>query len=378
MIAIQAVVLTLSGTLPDLRILALLGAGLIGGLVLLARGFGGYRAAGRVSGIAASRISSLAAGEVLITGTAESLELTLVSPLQSSPCVYYRSRITDRGSEGGVVFREERAVGFRVRDDSGAIRVFPADAQFDVPDRYDEATGLLGGSPIGFLPRSGSAFGPGPDRDAQIAALLTVHLPPDQSPFDHAPSFGGVGAAAVSGIGLPIASRDRHLTEARIEPGDVVTIVGRAVPFGDLADPATANLLGTGLVAPDDPEIAADIAAARAAGTLEASASEAWGNASIEGFGIGRPARPPELDPLAAPLPAADPALLARVRDAFDIPAGALVLASAVDAPLLVAAGPPRMMVARERDRFIVGLLGAALAIGCAIGLAVLLAGSSA
>src|SRR3954452_11604656 len=262
MMGIQPGVLSLAGTLPDPRFVLLLAAGLVGGLVLLARGFGGYREAGRASGIAASRISALAAGEVLVTGTVEAVELTLVSPLQSRACVYYRSRITDRGSEGGVVFREERAVGFRIRDDSGALRVFPAGARFDVPERYDEATGLLGASPVGFLPRSGSAFGPGTDRDAQVAALLTVHGLSQRSSFD-ALSPTGLGGAGLSGLGLSIGARDRHLTEARIEPGDTVTIVGRAVPFGDLADPATANLLDAGSAAGDDPESAADIAAAR-------------------------------------------------------------------------------------------------------------------
>ncbi|HET9614882.1 MAG TPA: hypothetical protein VFP22_08725, partial [Candidatus Limnocylindrales bacterium] len=159
----------------DGRVVAALAAGVIAGLALLIRGFAGYRTADRIGGIAPSRIASLAVGEVLVTGTAETIELTLVSPLQSAPCLYYRSRVTDRSERGGVVFREERAVGFRVRDETGAIRVFPAGARFDVPDRYDEQTGLLDSSPTGLVPRTGSVFGPGSDRASQIAALLTVH-----------------------------------------------------------------------------------------------------------------------------------------------------------------------------------------------------------
>ena len=42
--------------------------------------------------------------------------------------------------------------------------------------------------------------------------------------------------------------------------------------------------------------LAAELAAAGAAGTL-LTPEEAWGNAAIEGFGIGRPVRAPELDP---------------------------------------------------------------------------------
>ena len=50
-----------------------------------------------------------------------------------------------------------------------------------------------------------------------------------------------------------------------------------------------------------DPEIAADFDAARAAGTLASSPEDAWGNASIPGFGIGEPVRAPHLDPEALP-----------------------------------------------------------------------------
>src|SRR3989442_4462805 len=96
------------------------GVGIVAGLLLLIRGFLGYRAAGRITGTSVSRIASLAVGEVLVSGIAEAVELTLISPLQSVPCVYYRSRITEASDgDGRDVFREERAVGFRVRDAGG-------------------------------------------------------------------------------------------------------------------------------------------------------------------------------------------------------------------------------------------------------------------
>ena len=359
---------------PDVRLLLVLAAGVVGGLVLLARGLGGYRTAGRIGGIAPSPIGSIAAGEVLVVGVAEAIELTLVSPLQSATCIYYRSSVANRGGDGDAdrdVFREERAVGFRVRDDSGAIRVFPAGARFEVPATLDETSTGWGGAPAGLLPRVGSAFGPGASPDAQVAALLTVRTPRADdwartTSFDESPLVSTGLAAAEA----------RTYVEARIEPGDVVTVVGRAVPFGDLADPAAANLLEGSGVAADDPEVAADLAAARAAGQLEASPSEAWGNAAIEGFGIGRPVRTPELDPAATPPPPPDPGLEARAAAAFEIPSDSLVLASTTDAPLLVALGAPDRIVSRERDRFATGLLGAVVAIGSAMALAVLLAGA--
>ena len=124
-----------------------------------------------------------------------------------------------------------------------------------------------------------------------------------------------------------------------------------------------------------DPEVFADLAEARAAGLLEDTPQEAWGNAAIEGFGIGRPVRPPELDPAATPPPPGDPALAARARAAFEIAPEALVLASAADTPLLVSLGSPPAIAAREQGRFVLGLLGAVVAIGSAVALAYLLGG---
>jgi hypothetical protein len=337
--------------------------GIVAGLVLLARGFGGYRAAGRISGTSPSRISGLAVGEVLVAGTVEPMELTLISPLQSAACVYYRSKvIASNDGEGRDQFREERAVGFGLRDASGLVRVFPNGARFDVPERYDESTGSWDGDPIGFAPRTGSVFAPGrDDREAQVAALLTVR-------DARARSLPGSG-----GLSIPGSSASRRYLEARIEPGDVVTVLGRAVPFADLRDPASANFVDETGLGPDDPEIAADIAEARAAGILEATPAEAWGNAAIEGFGIGRPVRAPALDPRALRPPPPDADLATRVAATFEIAPRALVLASADDVPLVISLGAPVAVAARQRWLLVVGLLGAALAIAAAMALALAL-----
>ena len=82
---------------PALVIVAAV-AGISGGLFLLVRGLGAYRAGEAVRGTGTSRIASLAAGEVRLVGTIEPGPVTLVSPLQSVPCVYYHARILeDRG-----------------------------------------------------------------------------------------------------------------------------------------------------------------------------------------------------------------------------------------------------------------------------------------
>ncbi|HEX2755108.1 MAG TPA: hypothetical protein VHM48_06575 [Candidatus Limnocylindrales bacterium] len=350
---------------PGTVFAGLAAVGVVAGLVVLIRGFGGYRAAGRISGTSVSRIASLAVGEVLVSGTAEAIELTLISPLQSIPCVYYRSRITEtRDDNQRDLFKEDRAVGFRVRDASGAVRIFPNGARFDVPDRYDESTSSWSGGPVGLQPRTGPAYAPGPeDREAQIAALLTVKAPLNWSLLDRA--------------GLPLAATgsQAHYREARIELGDTVTVVGRVLPFADLDDPSGANLVDGSGIDSADPEIAADLAEARAAGLLAPTPEEAWGNAAIEGFGIGKPVRTPELDPAADRPPPPDPTLAARAAAAFEIAPDALILATSEEVPMLISLGAPTQVAARAEGQFVLGLLGAALAIGSAMALAVMVQG---
>ncbi|HYO43623.1 MAG TPA: hypothetical protein VES19_10540, partial [Candidatus Limnocylindrales bacterium] len=222
----------------------------------------------------------------------------------------------------------------------------------------------------------GSSYGPGlgaggeaeVDREAAIAALLTVRMPDDQL------------EPAVDRTGSPFGGGGRDYEEARLEVGDVVTVVGTALPFGHLPDPFGADRMDRAtdpLAGLDDPLVAAEVARARAAGTL-LTPDEAWGNAAIPGFGIGRPVREPELDP-EADMPAIAPDEVAHEAAArFDIPLDTLVLAASEGSPLLIAEGAPEAVVAREQGRFMVGLLGAALAVGSAIVAAIVLGGLSA
>jgi hypothetical protein len=347
------------------------GASIVGGLGALVRGFGGYRTANRIGDTSSSRIASIAAGEVRLSGIVEAAEVTLVSPLQSAPCVYYRASIhqseqrTDR-----EVFNEERAVGFRLRDDTGTIRVFPRDGRWEVPDTLHASTGVLGDEPAGLQYRLGPPIVAGPlEREAQIAELLTVH--------DRRSVGGGLGMIASDGYGLSMAPSHRSYAEARIEPGQIVTVVGAALPYADVEDPALANVGGAasspfGL---DDPEVAADLEEARAAG-LTLDPAIAWGNAAIPGFGIGHPTSAPVLDPQATPPPIASPEEATRARQLFDIAPEELVVAAQADLPLLIALGTPGEAANRELRQFLLGLLGAVVAIVGAVVLALLLSGS--
>jgi hypothetical protein len=167
----------------------------------------------------------------------------------------------------------------------------------------------------------------------------------------------------------------RSYKERRLEPGDPVTIVGRALPFSDLADPAVADLGSSSDPLGDDPEVAADVAEARADGTLVDDPAMAWGNAAIPGFGIGRPVVAPSIDPAAHPLPLADAGAAAHAEATFRIAPETLILAASDEVPLLIAYGLPGTIVGRSQDRFVLGLLGAILAIGSAMVFAVSLTG---
>jgi hypothetical protein len=218
------------------------------------------------------------------------------------------------------------------------------------------------------------------DRATLVAELLTVR-PAGRSPLDGraaAPRFGG-GLGAVtgaSGLGGGLGSETRY-REARLSPGDVVTILGKALPFAELEDPDGADeaTLGLDPIA-EDPDLAAQVAAHRAAGTLQDDPDEAWGNAAIPGFGIGRPVRAPEIDPAAASPTLATAEQAERAHRTFSIPPRALILAATADVPLVVADGTPSAAASREETRFLVGLIGACLAIGSAIFLALVVGGS--
>jgi hypothetical protein len=357
----------------DGTLIAVAGAGVVGGLVALGRGFVAYRMSLALADTTPSRIASAAVGELLVTGVAEPAALSLVSPLQSAACLYYRSTIDEDGGDRTTNrMIEERAVGFTVRDASGAIRVFPRDARFDVPTRFSASTGILGDEPPGLRLRTGPAYGALPDRDAQVAALLTVRRSTTDDAFTTL-AGGGSGFAGLAGA----TRRARRFTEARIEPGDVVTVIGRALPFDQLADPEFADsMIGSDpLLA--DPEIAADLAAARANGELEMDPAEAWGNAAIPGFGIGRPVREPELEVGVSRVALADPATADRFERTFAIAADDLVLATSDEVPLVISLGPPSVAAGRQTSAMLVGLLGAIVAIGAAMALALMLGGPS-
>jgi hypothetical protein len=328
----------------------LAGVGIAGGLVLMVRGMNDYRSSLRVADISTSSIASIAAGEVRISGIIEMAETTLVSPFERVPCVYFRTTVDDGRDPlpGGHALTDERLIGFRVRDATGSIRVFPHGARVDAPEKPPS----FGGSPEA---DPSLAVGSQGDPIAGDAAMTD----PEPDAWTLAPGVDG----------------SKRYREFRLEIGDPVTIVGRALPFSDLPDPTAANAGSGSDALLDDPEIAADMAAATATGTLAAEPSSAWGNAAIPGFGIGHPVSTPVIDPAAHSLPIATATEAAKAEQRFVIAPDTLVLASSAEVPLLVAYGSPGQVVRRSQARFFIGLLGAIVAIASATALAVILGG---
>ena len=342
--------------------------GLGAGGWLLVRGLVAWRDIEAVDDIGTSSVSSLAAGEARLAGTIQPLALTLRSPLQSVECLYYRSRVRqDEGrNERRTIFSAERAVGFTLTDGSGTIKVLPRGATWRVPLAWQENSSMLGDDPIGLDIGAGATMASALTPAQQAEALLTVH-PPDPS-ADEA-LLGGGGGLLGGTVGGLMGGR-RYYEEARLAVGDTVTIVGTALPYRDVADPATADRFDPD-VALADPEIAADLAAAQASGHLETDPAKAWGNAAIPGFGIGQPTRAPVLDPQANPetVVANAPAATAAATALFEIPDDALVLASTPGSPLTVYAGTPEAATTTASG----GMLQAGLGVGVMVLAAILL-----
>jgi hypothetical protein len=371
-------------------LLALGIVGVIGGVIAFLHGLGAYRREAIVASIATSSVDGLAAGEVRLSGTVQALGVTLVSALQSAPCVWYHARVVDGNQSENVLLDEQRGVEFLLKDDTGIVRVVPRDLHAEVDPVFDASTDLLGDDPIGLDRRSGpsSMVAPEIDRQAAINALLTVRPAMansmDDTSLHSTLGFGGFGMGFNTKLHTLTRGR-RHYVEQRISPGDRVTIIGTARPYGEV-DPigpeATATLDPTTF---DDPTLAADMEEARATGALADTARQAWGNAAIPGFGIGHPTELPVLDANAAPevpdVAIRSASAMPNPPNPVDSPVNpanplaeptpeTLVIAGADSTPLTVYAGSPEEATAFDRDAFYRGLCGAALAIAAACAVA--------
>ena len=202
-------------------------------------------------------------------------------------------------------------------------------------------------------------------RQAAIDALLTIDRPASLE------ASHGAGAGSLLG-GTLATSGGRRYREARLEVGETVTIIGQALPWADVRQQLEAMGSGGNV----DRAIADDIADAREAGELAASPEEAWGNAAIPGFGIGQPTRPPELDPDAQPPPVAGPTAHEVAMDRYQIPADELVLARAPDGALAIYRGTPQAATQQHDLAFLLGLVGAVMAVCCTLALGAVLTGS--
>jgi hypothetical protein len=347
--------------------------GLVGGIALFARGLLAYRRDRLISSVATSTLDSIAAGEVRVSGVVEPIDGTLVSPLQSVPCVWYRARVETTGDDSRVLLNEEQSREFRIRDETGDIRVVPRGARWEIRPAFDETTSWNGAEPPGLRRRTGASYADlvrDPEdmteleREAAVQALLTVQRPTGTSgDWDKG---GGSFLAAKQEDG-------RRYRESRLEPGHTVTILGQAWPWAEVQETVLAWSPSSNV----ERDIAGELAWAREMGMLASSPEDAWGNAAIPGFGIGAPTTWPELDPDAhQPDMPADPSVHEDALAKYDIPDEELVLSRGLRAGLAVYLGAPEKATQHHDEAFALGLVGAVMAAVCTFALAAMLTGS--
>jgi hypothetical protein len=227
------------------QVMLLVGAGFVGGLILFGRGLVAYRRDRLIEAMATSSLDAIAAGEVRVSGTVEAIAMTLVSPIQSRPCVWYRARVDQTGETSRLLLNEERAQEFDLLDGTGRIRVVPRGARWEIAPAFDGSTGLTGDEPPGLRLRTGSSFAaiaqvdPASmsrlERDAAIQELLTVKAPTGAR--DAEASFSGSG----DGGGIAGGSSGKRYRESRLEPGQTITVIGQALPWSDVRETSPAT-----------------------------------------------------------------------------------------------------------------------------------------
>ena len=341
---------------PNWWITVLAGGGVVAGLVLLARGLIDYRSSVRVGDTSTSAISSLAAGEVRISGVVEAAEMTLVSLLQGVACVYYRATIGRGGDVSPVEsgFTEERSIGFRVRDATGAIRVFPRGARFDAAVRFNEETGAMGDEPPGLAIRTGAA--------TRLSELIATR---------RLPSSCGCATRMTTAIDRP------RCATATVHGGIAKHVSSPVTRSRSSVAPCPSRILPTRWRPTPASRPTSSTATPRSRRTwlrLERPASSPpiprtpGATPRSRGSGSAGRSTTPEIDPAANALPLATPEEAAQAERTFEIAPDTLVLASSAEVPLLIAYGDAgRGRGARASCVHALGLLGAILAIASAM-----------
>jgi hypothetical protein len=256
------------------------------------------------------------------------------------------------------------------------MRVVPRATRWEIGTAFDERTSVVGAEPPGLARRTGASYAPFQEKDvpemtelerrAAAQALLTVQRP----------AGGGVDPERSSdpdGFGLSVVEQGgRRYREARLEPGETVTIIGQAWPWAEVRELLLAWNPGDNV----ETDMAADLSAAREMGLLAASPEEAWGNAAIPGFGIGAPTAQPRLDPRAHQPSVPDAASHEAALAKYHIPDEEMVLSRGLRGGMAVYLGTPQAATAHHDYAFWLGLVGAVMAVLCALLLGVLVTGT--
>lgn len=93
-----------------------------------------------IEGLPTSKVRSIAMGLVEIQGIATpALNKILKSSLTNKDCVYYRIEIEDRSrrKHPKIIFTEEEAEHFYLKDETGMVLINPKDAKFELNEKFE-------------------------------------------------------------------------------------------------------------------------------------------------------------------------------------------------------------------------------------------------
>ena len=121
--------------------------GLGTGVYLFWKGFQNLRLQRLPSGIATSKVRSLAMGTVELSGTAATID-SLNDPIYGEPCVFYSILVSENTGNDWETIHEETSEThpFFLADDTGRVPVFPVGAELYLRDKVDTTSSFLGGS----------------------------------------------------------------------------------------------------------------------------------------------------------------------------------------------------------------------------------------
>ena len=299
-----------------------------------------------------------------MSGIVEPAELTLVSLLQSVPCVYYHATVGSdqdrRGAGDGLRRRSSRSASASAMRPGACGSSRAARGSTHRSASRARPTCPATNRPVSPSGREARPRSAEIDEAVAVAALLTVARPETAGDpaRDPRPRWSAVVPRVPARAGR--SGHDRRPGTPLLRP--------RRPGLGRHRRRRRIRSSTTRRSRPTSP---------RRGPTAPSSTIRPRPGATRRSPASGSGVRwsTPVIDPAANALPLADAEAAARAERTFRIAPETLILAASDEVPLLIAHGVPGVVVGRGQARFMVGLLGAILAIASAMVVALSLGG---